>query len=136
MSKRILKVGAGLLLLAVGLGGCAGLAPDVGGQQDPVQQVRERATARWNALIAGDLAKAYEYLSPGTRDVMTLDLYKKKTRTGAWNKVNVDTVTCERDRCDVSVLVDYRYRELKSIETRVNEVWLQDGGKWWLVPRK
>ena len=136
MSKRILKVGAGLMLLVAGLAGCAGIAPDAGGQQDSWQQVSERASARWNALIAGDLAKAYEYLSPGARDVMTLDLYKSKIRTGSWNKAIVDTVTCEKDRCEVVMLIDYRHREMKSIETRLNEVWLQDGGKWWFVPAK
>lgn len=136
MSKRILRVGAGLMLLVVGLAGCAGIVPDEGGQLDPRQQVSERASARWNALIAGDLAKAYEYLSPGTRDVMTLDSYKAKTRPGTWRKAKVDTVTCEKDRCEVAMLIEHDYRNMKSIESRLNEVWLQDGGKWWFVPKK
>ncbi|MHB9101634.1 MAG: hypothetical protein ACYC2E_09000 [Sulfuricella sp.] len=136
MYRGFVKAGALTALLAMGLAGCAGIARDAGGQQDPRQQVSERASARWDALIAGDLAKAYEYLSPGTRDVMTLDLYRKKIRTGAWQKAKVDTVSCERDRCEVVMLIEHSYRDMKSIESRLNEVWLQEGGKWWYVPRK
>lgn len=136
MSKRNMKAGIVVSLLAASLAGCAGTVQDVGGQPDPQRQVRELAIARWNALIAGDLAGAYEFLSPGTRSVMTLDLYKRKTRAGGWKKASVDTVSCEQDRCGVTMVIEYSYRDMKSIETRLNEVWLQEGGKWWYVPRK
>lgn len=136
MYKGILKAGALAAVLAVGLAGCAGAVRDAGVEQAPRQQVKELAAARWDALIAGDLARAYEYLSPGTRDVMSLDLYKKKTRPGSWKKASIDEVSCEQDRCGVTVVIEYSYRDMKSIETRLNEVWLQEGGKWWYVPRK
>lgn len=136
MYKGIVKAGALAVLLAVGLAGCAGIVQDTGKQQDPHRQVRELALARWDALIAGDLARAYEYLSPGTRDVMSLDLYKKKIRTGGWKKASVDTVSCEQDRCGVTMVIKYDYRNVKSLETRLSEDWLQEGGKWWYVPRK
>lgn len=136
MYKGIVKAGVLVALLVVGLAGCSGIVQKAGGRQDPRQQVRELAVLRWNALLAGDLARAYEYLSPGTRDVMSLDLYKKKIRTGGWKKASVDTVLCEQDRCEVMMVVEYSYRDIKSIETRLSEVWLQEGGKWWYVPRK
>lgn len=136
MYKRNLKVVLLAALLVVELTGCTGNVRNVEDQQGARQQVGERATQRWNALMAGDLAKAYEYMSPGTREVMSLDLYKKKIRAGAWKKANVDTVSCEQDRCEVTMVIEYGYRDMKSIETRLNEVWLQEGGKWWYVPRK
>lgn len=134
--RDILKLGALAASLAVGLAGCAGSLRGDEAEMGPQQQVRELAAARWRALIAGDMVKAYEYLSPGVRDVMSLDFYKNKTRSGAWRKASVETVSCEQDRCGVTVVIEYSYRDMKSIETRLNEVWLQEGGKWWYVPRK
>ncbi len=136
MYRNLIKAGALVVLLAGSLAGCAGIARDAGVRQDPQQQVRERAAARWSALIAGDLAKAYEYLSPGTREVMSLDLYKKRTRPGMWKKASVDTVSCEQDRCKVKIAIEHGYRDMKSIETFLEEDWLRDGGKWWFAPRK
>lgn len=134
--KDVVVAGLLSVLLAVNVAGCSRAVREEGITQDPRQQVGRLAAARWNALIAGDLARAYEYLSPGTRDVMTLDLYKRKVRTGAWKKASVETVSCEQDRCGVTMVIEYSYRDMKSIETRLNEVWLQEGGKWWYVPRK
>lgn len=136
MYKKTFKVSVFAILLSAGLAGCVGSVRDEGVQQTPQQQVKMLAEARWNALLAGDLAKAYEYLSPGTREVMTLDVYKKKTRASAWKKAGVDTVSCEHDRCAVTMVIEYSYRDMKSIETRLNEIWLQEGEKWWYVPRK
>lgn len=136
MCKRKLKASALAVLLVAGLAGCAGMAKEEGVDQGPQQQVGKLALARWDALIAGNLAKAYEYMSPGTREVMSLDLYEKKTRTGLWKKASVETIACEQDRCEVTMAIEYSYRDMKSIETRLNEVWLQEGGKWWYVPRK
>ncbi|MBL0039168.1 MAG: hypothetical protein IPP36_12025 [Nitrosomonadales bacterium] len=68
-------------------------------QVEPQKMVAQRAAARWEALMQKDFAKAYSYLSPGTRDVMSLDLYRAKIRGGIWKKANVDTVSCEQDQC-------------------------------------
>lgn len=122
----------GVFLLVLGLAGCAA----TGMGADPKDVVAKQALSRWDALIKGDVAAAYEYLSPGTREVMSLDLYKTRIRVGGWHKAKVDTVSCEQDRCDVSLLIEYSYRDMKSIETRLNESWIQDSGKWWYVPRK
>jgi hypothetical protein len=126
------------LVLSIGVMGCAGSG---GGsaqsvQADQQKMVADRATARWEALIKGDFAKAYSYLSPGTRDITSLDLYKAKIRGGRWKKVNVDSVSCEQDRCKVSMAIEYSYRDIKSIETRLEEDWLRQDGKWWNVPRR
>lgn len=126
------------LILSVGMMGCAGLG---GGltqsvQIEPQKMVADLAAARWEALIKGDFTKAYSYLSPGTRDVMSLDLYKTKIRGGIWKKANVDSVSCEQDRCKVLMAIEYSYRDIKSLETRLDENWLRQDGKWWFVPRR
>jgi hypothetical protein len=125
----------GMLFVAVALAGCAGMAakPETA---LPQEAVAKRAQARWDALIKSDLDAAYGYLSPGTRSVMSLDLYKAKIRPGMWKKASVESVTCERDRCDIRVMVEYDFRELKSIVRPLEEVWMEADGEWWHVPRK
>lgn len=130
--------GVAALILSIGMMGCAGSG---GGstssvQDEPQKMVADLAAARWEALIKGDFAKAYSYLSPGTRDVMPLDLYKAKIRGGIWKKANVDSVSCEQDQCKVLMAIEYSYRDIKSLESRLDENWLRQDGKWWFVPRR
>ena len=144
MKKRMcgiayeLQRGAAALILGVGMVGCAGSG---GGssqsvQVEPQKMVADLAVARWEALIKGDYAKAYSYLSPGTREVMSLDLYQAKVRGGKWKKANVDSVSCEQDQCKVLMAIEYSYRDIKSLDTRLDENWLRRDGKWWYVPRR
>lgn len=126
------------LILSIGVMGCAGSG---GGstqrvQVEPQKLVAQRAAARWEALMQKDFAKAYSYLSPGTRDVMSLDLYRAKIRGGIWKRANVDTVSCEQDQCKVLMAIEYSYRDIKSLETRLDENWLRQDGEWWYVPRR
>lgn len=133
-----LKRGAAALILSIGMMGCAGA--DRGlvqpAQREPQKIVADLAVARWEALIKGDFAKAYSYLSPGTREVTSLDLYKAKHRGGRWKKANVDSVSCEQDRCKVLMAIEYGYRDIPSLETRLEEDWLRQNGEWWNVPRR
>ncbi|MEO6423658.1 MAG: hypothetical protein ABIR84_13555 [Candidatus Nitrotoga sp.] len=133
-----LKRSIAAIILSIGILGCAGSGGSSASseQVEPQKMVAELAAARWEALIKGDIAKAYTFLSPGTRDVMSLDLYKAKIRSGNWKKANVDSVSCEHDQCKASIAIEYGYRDIKSLETRLEENWLRQNGKWWYVPRK
>lgn len=127
------------LALGLGVAGCAatgdGSSP-AAMAGEPEKVVAELAAARWDALIKRDFPKAYAYLSPGTRDRLSLQAYSDRIRGGSWKKASVDSVSCKRDQCNVQVALEYSYRDMKSIETRLNENWLQQDGKWWFVPQK
>lgn len=125
-----------VIALAIGLAGCAGTGIKPNGNADSQSDVAKKAQSRWDALIEGDLAKAYTYLSPGTRSVMSLDLYKSKIRLGLWKKAKVDSVSCMQDQCKVAITIEYSYRDMKSITTLLEETWLQDNGNWWYTPNK
>ena len=133
---RVLRVCAAAAFVVLGIVGCAGsgvsakVAP---AQHEVKDDVASLATDRWDALIRGDLSKAYEYLSPGTRTGMSLSSYITMLRPGKWRKATVDSVSCEQDRCNVVMEVQYDYREVKSIPALVHEVWLREDGKWWYV---
>lgn len=124
------------VFLIFSLVSCSGAAIKQDEDADAKSVVAKRAQSRWDALIKGDLAAAYEYLSPGTRVALSLEGYKAKVRPGRWKKVSVESVACERDRCDIIIILEYSYRDMKSIESRQSETWLHEGDKWWYVPRK
>lgn len=126
----------GVFFLVFGLAGCGGTAIKPDSVNDRQKAVEKRAQTRWNALIKGDLAAAYEYLSPGTRSMVSLEVYRSKIRPGLWKKASVESVSCEADQCEVVMLVEYSYRDIKAIESQVKELWLLDAGNWWYVPKK
>jgi len=55
----------GVIFLVCGLAGCAGTGIKSNEEADAKIAVAKKAKSRWDALIKGDLAAAYEYLSPG-----------------------------------------------------------------------
>jgi len=52
--------------LAMGLTGCASLSADSAAEQKQ-KVVAEKAQARWNVLIKGDVEAAYQFLSTGSK---------------------------------------------------------------------
>lgn len=115
------------------LAGCAGLAA-----RPAEDVVRERAQARWNLLLAGKLDEAYAYLSPASRVVVSPQRFRSSFGgVVSWQSAEVHKVECKQtDRCTVSITVRYRPLlrggSLSNIETSVEEIWLHDGGQWWL----
>lgn len=127
-------VGALAVAALAGCGSVGGLKPD-SPNEAKVAQVTELAEARWKALIARDVDKAYGYLSPASREVVTLAQYKASTRPAGYRAVRVDKVSCEGEVCKVSVELTYDHRMMKGIVTPVQESWVLDKGRYWLVYR-
>lgn len=95
--------------------------------------VRERATARWALLIKDDLDAAYGFLSPGSRESVTLARFKANFRRGAFREAKVDSVTCDGDACVAKLYVTYDHVKMKGITTPISESWIVDGGQAWYV---
>jgi hypothetical protein len=124
-----LVVALGLLAGCAGMGGLSGDAPaDV--KRDAVAQ---RAKARWDRLIARDLAGAYEYLSPASRATTPLEVYKAKHKVGMYRSVTVDDVNCEADACTVTLRLTYDFKRTKGITTPLTEKWIISQGQAWFV---
>jgi hypothetical protein len=123
-----------IVALALGVGGCA--APGTESGQGPAsdkERIASRAQQRWDALVEGRVETAYSYLSPGSREVMTLREYNGSIRLGFWKKAVVKRVECpEQDLCDVQVTVDYVVRGTP-VSSPVVEKWTRSGGEWWFV---
>ena len=123
----------GWLTLGVGLAGCAINANSSAEAKQKV--VAERAEARWQALIKGDVEGAYQYLSAGSKAATSLAVYKAKIKPGLWRKAKVDKVECEAELCKVQLTITYDYRNMKGIETLLPETWIIENGDAWYVYR-
>jgi hypothetical protein len=95
--------------------------------------VAVRAQARWDAVIKGDMEAAYAYLSPASRQVLSLDKFKSSLRSGSFREAKVETVTCEGDVCTVRLILTYDHRMMKGISTPLGEAWVFEGGQAWYV---
>jgi hypothetical protein len=120
--------------LAFVLAGCATLNKD---SPPEVKQavVTERVKARWTAEINGDLDTAYTFLSPATREVVSLSAYKGRGRAAKVTAFTIDSVKCEAATCRARVLLTYDHRLMKGITTPIEEDWVIDAGQAWYVSR-
>lgn len=122
-------------VLGAALAGCA-IAP-----KKPEDAVRERAQARWDALLKGDLQRAYGYISPGGRAVVPYETYRGRIGAAVtWQSAQVTSVTCETlEKCSVRVNLTYlpamRRSAIGTIERSLDETWVLDAGQWWFVYR-
>jgi hypothetical protein len=118
--------------LGVGLAACASISVD-SPPEAKQKVVAERAQARWELLIKGDVEGAYQYLSAGSKAATPLGLYKAKIKPGMWRGAKVDKVDCEAEICKVEMLITYDFRAarggtVKGIETPVPETWIIEKG--------
>jgi hypothetical protein len=97
--------------------------------------VRERAEARWQALIKDDIAAAYSYLTPATREVVSLDQYKAKVARGTFRDVKIDDIKCEAELCKVSLRLTFDRPRVKGMVTALEETWIIERGQFWYVYR-
>lgn len=95
--------------------------------------VRERAQARADLIVKGDVKGAYEYLSPGSRQGLTSEQYASTIRIGFWKAVTIDKVVCETpNSCDAHMQIDYEFRGSR-ITTPARETWVKEGSTWWYL---
>ena len=118
---------AAALAAALGIAGCA-TAPG-----KPDDAVKARAQARWDALVKGDIDKAYAFLSPGSRAVLDLEAYRESIKRGFWRSATVQGVQCSSaDTCDVTAEIEYQYRGNR-VKTPLQETWVRQESDWWYV---
>lgn len=121
------------------LSGCAGMPGfGISKDSDPAAKqkvVAERAQARWQSLIKGDLDAAYTYLSEGSKATTPRDVYKAKIRPGLWRQAKVEKVECEVEVCRVVMQITLDHKLMKGIQTPLNENWIIEKGSAWYVYR-
>jgi len=117
----------GVVVLAVVIGGCA-VTPSA-----PEEAVKQRAQARWDAMVKGDFNAAYGYLSPGSRSVITASDFASSLRAGFWKSAVVEKVECgSAQSCEVSATIEYEYLGRRT-KTPLRETWIREGSEWWYL---
>lgn len=74
------------------------------------EALKQRATERWEFLIAHDAAKAWEYLTPGYRATITAEKYgnQMNSRPAQWKSAKITKIDCAQPgNCQVYVAVTY-----------------------------
>lgn len=124
------------LLASLTLSACASL-----GGGNPQEQVRQRATERWQALVAGEFSRAYTYSTPGFRAVVTPDGYRSRIGSAVtWLGAEVIRVNCpEANKCTALLRIDYKPVLIRQngvkVSTHIDETWLFEDGQWWFFQK-
>jgi len=124
---QILLSRLAVMVVVVAVAACAALD-----KRTPSEVVKERAQARWDALVKDDIPEAYRYLSPGSRSVTSLEQYTASLRRGFWKSVVVHDAVCEPDSCEIHATMVYEFQG-RRITTPYKEKWIREGSNWWFV---
>lgn len=132
-----LKSMVAILVTASSLMGCVttstvSLPPEV--------QVQQKAQARWNARIVGDLKSDYALHSPSYRSTTSLEDYTRGFGAAVtWVSGTVIGTQCEVERCVARLKIEVKpvlqRRNAANIETHFDEVWILEDGQWWFHPK-
>ena len=99
--------------------------------------VKERAAARWAALIKGDFDTAYSYLSPASKQAVSVEAFASRRGATRWTAATVESVACEAEACKVQIKLTYDYpiqgKTMRGIQTPLTETWVLDKGTAWMV---
>jgi len=106
--------------------------------------IEDRANARWAALLSGDLAGAYEFLSPGYRSSVSSLQYQRSIllKKVAWKSADYIESACEETTCKVKMNVGFSvYGAVPGVKSyngtqKVEESWILVDGQWYFVPKK
>ncbi len=142
-TKRLISATLPLMLVA-----CAtvptGATPSAGA--DAASQVELRAVKRWELLVAGKAAEAYDYLSPGFRQIKARDVYAAdmKDRPVHWTAAKFNSIECPPNAGYCDVTIDLHYELQSSLpgvgklasHSPVIERWIGTDGSWYFVPKE
>ncbi|MDH3903033.1 MAG: hypothetical protein OEU84_05900 [Xanthomonadales bacterium] len=125
----------GMLVSLLLLSACVSTEPKV-------SDIEERVTAYWDTLLSGDLAGAYEFLSPGYRSSVSSMDYQRSIlmKQVQWTSAKYVKSDCTETTCTVEISLGYRVAGavpgVKSFtgSQNVDESWINIDGMWYLVP--
>lgn len=104
--------------------------------------VVKRAEERWDAVLANDFEKAYEYYSPGFRSSQTRGEFElaMRLRKVQFSDAVYQEQSCETDVCTLKFRVGYQIAspvpglETWESKTTLEEKWVRTQGQWWYYP--
>jgi hypothetical protein len=133
-------------LLAGCAGGPAATKTDAPAAATASGSLEERAQKRWDLLVAGKAGEAWEFFSPGYRQLKSREEYAAEiaVRPVQWTKAIVQDSKCPEGTqvCDVTVEVHFSVQstlpgvgKLESLSP-IEERWIETEGSWYFVPKE
>lgn len=111
-----------------------------------VEGVEARAQRRWDLLVAGKADEAWEFFSPGYREIKSRETYAADiaVRPVHWTRATVKKSQCPAGEsiCDVEVEVFFKMEStlpgVGTLESSspVAERWIETDGNWYFVPKE
>jgi len=137
MNKTIKPASVFVLLSLMLLSACA-TTPS------PDEIVKERAEARWEALLSRDYASAYSFYSPGYRSTTSATDFEIefRLRRVRWTMAEYMDHDCEENTCSVSFRMGYRVGSpVPGVNSwdgydKVTDQWVKTSGEWWYLPEE
>jgi hypothetical protein len=137
MNKTIKPASVFVLLLLMLLSACA-TTPS------PDEIVKEKAEARWEALLSRDYASAYSFYSPGYRSTTSVTDFEIEIRLRRvrWTTAEYLKHDCEENTCSVSFRMAYRVGSpVPGVNAwegydKITDQWVKTGGEWWYLPEE
>jgi hypothetical protein len=122
-------------VVGVTLAACAGFGGVNKDSPDPEKQAAAsaRSMERWQAIIAGDVPKAYGYMSTGSKARLSIEDFRRKARLTGFKQATVESVVCEPELCKVTVRTTLDHRLMKDLALPVTETWVLEKGEYWYV---
>jgi hypothetical protein len=121
-----------VLLAAVFAAGCTTVT-----LESPVETKRDlaktRALERWELLIKADRSAAYEYLSKGSKRVITRSDFVNRMSKTTFRTAKVEGVECQQELCKVTVRFTYDHPMMKGVGNTAQEDWIIEDGQLWYV---
>ena len=132
LKNKITQKSLCVFMLIAFCGGCATTGQTAVAETEKI--VLNRAQARWDLLLARKIDKAYDYLSPASKETNTMvDYIARVSRVQGLSAVKVDAVKCEEERCKVDFVGLGAIRNITGIERQFSEYWIKADGNWWMV---
>lgn len=109
--------------------------------------IADRAEKRWQLIIDNKTAQAYDYFTPGYRQVVKREEYEFDVtdRPITWLSIAHRETSCESElRCTVVLELEYKTNiPLRGVTQEIKtkkyqrETWLRaDDGRWYFMPKK
>ena len=142
LSAPAAKAGTAVRLLAVVMmvsfvAACASTAKQDTG-------IKQRAQARWDAVLSGDYDAAYSFYSPGYRSSTSRVDFEigMRVRRVRWTTAEVLESSCTADACTLTTKMGYTVaRPVPGLSewknsSEITERWIRTDGEWWYVPEE
>ncbi|QBQ53554.1 nuclear transport factor 2 family protein [Nitrosococcus wardiae] len=134
-----------LALLAALLISCAGGTEQPLSAAEEKEALKARVQARWEAVIAEDFDKAYEFTTPSYRQAYSknhfFSQYGGQIDQEGVTVLEVTFQNPERTAAEVSLNVDFSAEgvtpgTLFRNTSYLKETWVKEEGQWWRVERR